>query len=220
MKKAIKFLITYKFALLLLILVAQIFLPIYFIKPVVSHFFSYLFMSLTLITSLLIFKDIKHSILFRIFITLVIIVMVTTWGNFSNSKEHIMLIPRLLIIALLYLLIFINIFKEFSKRDKVDIDFLLGAICAYVLLGILGSFLSVIIDSFYPGSFTFANDSINFQDYIYFNFVTLTTLGYGDVLPTTPQGEMHAIFIAIVGQLYLTITIALIVGRYLMHRGK
>jgi hypothetical protein len=201
-------------------LVAQVFIPVYFTNPLVSRSLSYLFMSLTLISSLLIFKHIRKNIVFKIFIIFVIIAMFATWIDFFLENRHFFLIPRLLIVAGLYVTIFINIFKEFSKRTKVDLDFLLGAICAYILLGILGSFMSVIIDIYYPVSFNFSNNSVLFQDYIYFNFVTLTTLGYGDALPVTPQGEMHSVFIAVVGQLYLTITIALIVGRYLMHESK
>ena len=120
----------------------------------------------------------------------------------------------------LYATVFVNIFKEFSKRKKVDLDFIFGAISAYLILGLIGSFISVIIDVYYPGSFSFSISPADFQDHLYFNFVTLTTLGYGDISPITAQGQMHAVAVALVGQLYLTITIALIVGRYLANANK
>jgi len=54
-----------------------------------------------------------------------------------------------------------------------------------------------------------------FSDYIYFGFVTLTTLGYGDVTPVSPMARSMAVLIAITGQLYMTILIAMLVGKFL-----
>jgi hypothetical protein len=143
--------------------------------------------------------------------------MLITWVDFFIKNEHIIRIPRLILVTSLYAIIFTNIFKEFKNREETDLDFIFGAVSAYLILGLLGSFTAVIMNYYYPGSFNFANNNSDFQDYIYFNFVTLTTLGYGDALPTSEQGQIHAILTAIVGQLYLTITIAIIVGKYLMH---
>jgi hypothetical protein len=146
--------------------------------------------------------------------------LILNWVDFFNEAKAIIQIPRLAFLGLLYLIIFINIFKEFRSRKEVNLDFIFGAISGYLLLGLIGSFLSVVIDVYYPGSFSFAAATVDFQDYIYFNFVTLTTLGYGDILPVTSQGKMFSVGVALIGQLYLTITIALIVGRYLLHAKK
>lgn len=217
MKNIIDFLFKYKFALLLSTLVAQIFVPVYFIGFFMHSMISYLFMTLTLVVSILIFKNMKRHKLFILFAAFALLVMLINWIDYFANDKQIVHVFRLLLIASLYVIIFINIFKEFVSRKEVDLDFIFGAISAFLLLGLLGSFMSVLIDVNYPGSFSFVNKPVDFQDYIYFNFVTLTTLGYGDVLPVTAQGQMHAIFVAVVGQLYLTITIGLIVGKYLMN---
>jgi voltage-gated potassium channel len=54
-----------------------------------------------------------------------------------------------------------------------------------------------------------------FNDYLYFSFVTLTTLGYGDVTPVSHLARSMAILIAVTGQLYMTILIAMLVGKFL-----
>lgn len=216
-KKAINFLFTYKFILLLITLVAQIFIPVFFENYYLHEALSYLFITLTLIVSFLIFKNMKRHGVFVVFACFVFLILVINWIDFFGETKAIIQIPRLLFLGILYLVIFVNIFKEFRNRKEVDLDFIFGAISAYLILGLIGSFLSVVIDIYYPGSFSFNHSVVDFQDYIYFNFVTLTTLGYGDVIPVTAQGQMHAIAVALIGQLYLTITIALIVGRYLMH---
>jgi len=173
--------------------------------------------SATLIISILIFKRQKRHVLIRRFALFVVFVVVINWLDFFGADLAYLSIPRLLLLASLYIVILVNIFKEFRIREMVNVDFIFGAISAYFILGVLAAFLSVLIEMFFPGSFSFASQSPDFQDHIYFNFVTLTTLGYGDISPLTPQGQMHAVVVALIGQLYLTITIALIVGRYLAH---
>ena len=53
------------------------------------------------------------------------------------------------------------------------------------------------------------------HDYLYFSFVTMTTLGYGDVTPVSSTAKSTTIIIAIAGQLYLTILVAMLVGKFL-----
>lgn len=219
-KKAIEFLFNYKFALLLFTLVGQIFIPVFFIDFVMHGMMSYLFMSLTMIVSILIFKNLKRHNLLRIFSAAVMFIMLLTWIEYFSNSIQIVHLFRLVLVSSLYITIFVNIFKEFKNRQDITLDFIFGAISGYLILGLIGSFMSVFIDFFYPNSFAFVSSAADFQDHIYFNFVTLTTLGYGDVLPITEQGQMHAVLVAIVGQLYLTITIAMIVGRYLMSVGQ
>jgi len=179
-----------------------------------------MFITLTLFVSIVIFKNMKRHKLFIAFAFFILLVMLLNWIDYFETDTTLVRIPRLLLLGSLYLILFVNIFIEFSKRSRVDLDFIFGAISAYLLLGLIGSFVSVVIDVYYPGSFSFANIPADFQDYIYFNFVTLSTLGYGDISPVTAQGQMHAVGVALVGQLYLTITIALIVGRYLANVKK
>ena len=58
-------------------------------------------------------------------------------------------------------------------------------------------------------------------DYVYFSFVTLTTLGYGDITPLTPVAQTLAWLEAVVGQLYLAILVARLVGLHIVHsRGE
>ncbi len=216
-KKTIDFLFTYKFILLLLTLIAQIFIPVYFANSIIYSVLSYVFITITLVVSILIFKNIRMHKLYIVFVVLVLLIILLNWVDYFGNVGAIVRIPRLLFVGGMYVTVFVNIFKEFGNRKEVDIDFIFGAISAYLLLGLISSFSSVIIEFYFPGSFSFAVSPIDFQDHIYFNFVTLTTLGYGDISPITPQGQMHAVAVALVGQLYLTITIALIVGRYLSN---
>ncbi len=91
------------------------------------------------------------------------------------------------------------------------------AINAYFLLGIIGSTLFKIVYQLLPGtSFRIPVENLMPNvDFIYFSFVTLTSVGYGDITPIDPVAKSLAIFLGVVGQLYLALTIALLVGKYL-----
>ena len=211
-------LITYKFLILLLALLMQLVLPVFFIHPEEKRVVSYFCISFTIMSSILVFNNVRRPRIFMVISIMVVLALLFNWIDYFDSVFFSVKLPRLILAFLIYLTMFTNIFREFNRRDEVTLDFIFGAISGYLILGFIGAVVSAIIEHFYPGSFTVGRHSFQgFQEYIYFNFVTLTTLGYGDVIPHTEQGQIHAVVMAIAGQLYLTITIAMIIGQYLMH---
>jgi len=97
----------------------------------------------------------------------------------------------------------------------------LCAINSYLLIGISATLLIVILELFAPNSFGNLNaEQDPFSSLLYFAFVTLTTLGYGDISPLTPLARSLSTFTALCGQLYLVIIMALIVGKYLNMKGS
>lgn len=211
---------TNRFALLLVSLVLQLLVPILVVNEVLSDVFSYLFVSLTLVVSILIFyRNHKPKLLIAVSLGVLGILLIN-WIDYFGSGFSFLGLGRVILLMLIYVFIFMNIFREFKRRGEVTIDFIYGAISGYLIIGIIGAFLSFIIESIYPGAFSFVSSAIDFRNFIYFSFVTITTLGYGDVLPINDQGEILAIFLAVVGQLYLTIIIALIIGQYLAKPQK
>jgi uncharacterized membrane protein len=68
----------------------------------------------------------------------------------------------------------------------------------------------------FQGGIKFAGSgAIEFHDYLYFSFVTMTTLGYGDITPVSSFAKSVTTLIAVMGQLYLTILVAMLVGKFL-----
>lgn len=127
----------------------------------------------------------------------------------------------------LYLLILLGFFiftafrtaKQVLFSGEIDGNKILGAICLYLLLGLIWAVSYTIIQLVFPDSFTniHANNQwfTLFPDFIYFSFVTITTLGFGDIAPITPIPRFLVYFEAIVGQFYLTILVASLVGSHL-----
>ena len=92
---------------------------------------------------------------------------------------------------------------------------ILGAICVYLLLGLIFAVLYLFIVQFSPSAFNGINKVSwydNLADFIYFSFVSLTTLGFGDITPALPVVRFLVYMEAIVGQLYIAIMIASLVG--------
>ena len=102
------------------------------------------------------------------------------------------------------------------REARVTVDAIAGAACAYVLLGFIWANLYVLVEHAWPGSFDVPGSFLVRHDpglaLIYFSFATLTTVGYDDIHPNNPGVGGICVAEAIVGQLYLAIMIARLVG--------
>lgn len=108
---------------------------------------------------------------------------------------------------------------------RVTTDQVAGAISVYFLLGLLWSMIYGIVSAVDPGAFSgikpfSLKQSGAQQDFIYFSFVTLTTLGYGDMAPVSSFARTLAWFEAVFGQLYLAVTIARLVSLEITDRTR
>ena len=98
-------------------------------------------------------------------------------------------------------------------EDQVKLDVILAAISGYLLLGL---FVAVIVGVGVqndPGAFDFQDSTPSQRDIRYFSFVTLRTLGYGDITPQAPVARSLAIFMALGGQVYMAVVNAMLVGK-------
>ena len=111
------------------------------------------------------------------------------------------------------------IYDIFSYRKKVAAGLLYGAISVYLLIGISFAFSFSLIELIHPnsfrGAFEEAGFTSTFSSMLYFSFITLTTLGYGDISPLTRQAIVLSYLEAICGQMYLTILVPRLVGMYI-----
>lgn len=109
------------------------------------------------------------------------------------------------------------------RNGRVTADRIYAAICAYLLIGFAWAFAYALLDEFQPGAFACPTE-VAPGDYIgrvmqmrYFSFITLATVGYGDIVPRTPGARTMAILEAIVGQFYLVALIGRLVGLHIVH---
>ncbi|MHC5065552.1 MAG: potassium channel family protein [Planctomycetota bacterium] len=99
---------------------------------------------------------------------------------------------------------------------EISRDRLRGAAAAYLLMGIAFGLIFKLIDVSFPGSFNLsAEDTIASLEANFYSFVTLTTLGYGDITPVRPFAQAVAYLESCIGQFYLTVLVAFLVGKRL-----
>jgi voltage-gated potassium channel len=103
----------------------------------------------------------------------------------------------------------------------IDINRLVGAACIYLLSGSLWGIIYFLLSVVSPASFEgIVGESMSEQlnEFTYHSFVTLTTLGYGDIVPVQPVARTLSYLEAVLGQMYLTVLVAALVGVHIANR--
>ena len=103
----------------------------------------------------------------------------------------------------------------------IDFNRLIGAGCIYLLSGSLWGIVYLLLNVVAPGSFvgmTAESWTEQLNEFTYHSFVTLTTLGYGDLTPAAPVARTLCYLEAVLGQMYLTVLVAALVGLHLAGR--
>jgi voltage-gated potassium channel Kch len=129
-------------------------------------------------------------------------------SDFSDADGALFLLNALLVGAAP-----VVIARSLVRRRVIDVHTVMGALCIYVLLGMLWAFAFGAIGAFISGPFFAQTGHTNVADFLYFSFVTLTTVGYGDLTAADGLGRAIAVVEALTGQLYLVTVVALVVSR-------
>jgi hypothetical protein len=157
---------------------------------------------------------------FVVGLILVIPALAATWSdNFMDIPPQVLRggeILEGLFFAYTSIVIVYHLFRE----KKVTFEVISGAICGYFLIGLTWAFIFFVLQKFNPESFQLSfqlseGQGATISHFTYYSFVTLTTLGYGDITPVTVVARSLAVLEAVAGQLYIAIMIAGLVGVYI-----
>lgn len=105
--------------------------------------------------------------------------------------------------------------KQVLFTGAVDANRIVGAICIYLLMGLIWALMYMFIAQAIPGAFNGVEQLVwydNFADIAYYSYVTLTTLGYGDISPVAPIVRFLVYMEAVVGVFYMSILVASLIG--------
>lgn len=105
--------------------------------------------------------------------------------------------------------------SEVLSYEKITVDRIHGAVCVYFFVGFAWGYLYMLIETLAPGAFSIKDSSAsmhNMFDLLYFSFVTLTTLGYGDIVPTMDLTKTLSTAEAAIGQIYTIVLVSRLVG--------
>jgi hypothetical protein len=127
------------------------------------------------------------------------------------------------LLLLLLGLFSVGILGDVLRRGRISADKIYGAICVYLLIGAAWGFAYAIVEMINPRSFSGLVETGNFDNVAramqmrYFSFATMTTLGFGDILPRSPVARTLSMLEAVMGQIYLTVLIARLVGLHIVQ---
>jgi hypothetical protein len=109
----------------------------------------------------------------------------------------------------------IMILSYLFREDQITGDMIMGAICVYFLFGLIWAFVYSTLEILQPGSFQMSQEQVGQTAFTYYSYVTLTTLGYGDITPISTPARSLALLEAMMGQLYLAVLVARLVGLHI-----
>jgi hypothetical protein len=142
-------------------------------------------------------------------------IFVSWAGEFYPAQTLQLTAPVFLVVAFGF--VAYHILRFALQAGSVDATKVDAAICVYLLIGVIWQNFYMLVDSFIPGSFE--NVQLTGGDFLYFSYITLSTLGYGDITPLNGPAQALAYTEAIIGQLYLTILVARLVGLHIAYSG-
>jgi hypothetical protein len=142
------------------------------------------------------------------------------------ESEGVAVSRHLFLAAFLGYAIWVMLRAIFHSR-QVTFNTVCASLCIYLLLGLVWALAYSVVDVLDPGAFTCTVAAGRYPPLLrvgrgntaalYFSFATLTTLGYGDIVPTSPISRMLASIEAVTGQLYLAVLVARLVGMHIVH---
>ena len=149
---------------------------------------------------------------------------------FITTKSKALILANLILEIVVIGYVVIVILKHIFTRNRVTVDTISAALCSYLLIGFLWALVYFMYELLMPGSFSpspimegqvslakIGDVPTMFQLYLYYSLVTLTTLGYGDVIPISPTMRMCAAIEAFMGQIFIAVLVARLVALQIFH---
>jgi hypothetical protein len=163
----------------------------------------------------------RRKTLFVIAVFLSGVSIVSTWLLIMTQRLEVAIFSHSCVVTLI-LYFSVTSLDYVLSGSRITMDKIFAAICVYLLLGYAWTFAYAIVEELDPGSFVaLSNTPREYVDRVlemrHFSFMTLTTVGYGDIVPRSSAARTLAGIEAITGQIYLTVLVARLVGLHIVH---
>ncbi len=196
-------------SILCLLVLAPIFKGFVGIRILMDIFFTSILISAVYAVS-------KKKYILLIAALLALPMLVSIWSDNFVKVPSLVLVGDcfgILFMAFMVIVILSFIFRE----QEVTSNVIYGAIVVYLLIAIMWAFVYSVLESIHPGSFAIGNSQIEVGRplFIYYSFVTITTLGYGDITPIAATANSFSFLEAVTGQIYLVVLVARLVGMHI-----
>ncbi len=192
------------------------------LEPILSRFvaariFLHIFLTAIFIYMVYIIRGKKRQIIFNVL--LAIVLLVSVWLQYVYPNKEVLAIGMIAGVLLIGLVI-ANFLAIMFQSDEVTRTVIFMALLSYLLAALMWAFLYTFLELVDPASFNIDLSQIEgyLSEFKYYSFVTITTLGYGDITPVTGVAKSFSALQAVVGQLYVVVVIAWLVGNYVRQK--
>ncbi|UCD52404.1 MAG: two pore domain potassium channel family protein [Phycisphaerales bacterium] len=170
--------------------------------------------SLMLLSALFAISRSRHQLIAAALLSVPSVILLSV--NAVQGNDHVRAWGYVLTILFLGYTIFLIVAALFRQRTITG-DIICASLCAYLLLGMFWAHIYSLTEILLPGSFSRELNVSGAQSgyAFYHSFVTLSTLGYGDVTPLNPIARVFSYSEAIAGQIYLAVLVARLVGLHI-----
>jgi hypothetical protein len=200
---------------------------------IVLPFFEYSVVTNVVISVILLFGTYavaQRKTVLIMSVILAVLSLVTTWTGYFIEAKSFLLAGYGFAIAFFTLVSAVILWQVLSHRE-VTSETIAGSICVYLLLGVIWANVYALLETIEPHSFSGNEAQVESVEgplspqtrstrFSYYSFVTLTTLGYGEITPLTRPARNLAALEAIVGQLYLAVLVARLVGLHIVSKDR
>jgi hypothetical protein len=192
------------------------------LEPIVSRFiaariFLQIFLTAIVIFMVYIISGKKRVIIFNVL--LAIVMLVSMWLQYVYPNKGVLAIG--MIAGVLFTgLVIANFLAIMFQSDEITREVIFAALLSYLLAALMWAFLYTFLELVDPASFNIdlSQPEGYLSEFQYYSFVTITTLGYGDITPMTGVAKSFSALEAVVGQLYVVVVIAWLVGNYVRQK--
>lgn len=210
----------YRFELFFFSLITILFGEVIFPGPIFDNIIIHILFLINISSGLFIFKKKKKKYIL-IWLIFVPALAIFVHPLIVKSQVMILLYIKFFIYFAFYSLITYEIIIQVWNAKTVNRTVIYGLMSGYIALGLIGFFVFNCIELVSPNSFRGLTESgltaVNINDLMYYSYVSLITIGFGDILPVTDIAKKATLFIALAGQFYMVIITAVVIEKYIRH---
>ncbi len=207
-----------KYLILLFSLLGILLTSPFFQDSNLSRFYFSFLITVVLATGL--YADLELRRLDYIEIGLGSIALFLTWLDFFITDVDAIDFATQVAYALYFLYFTIELVSKIVISNEISPNLVFASIVGFLMLGLCGACFASLLEWGIADAYRLPENVVfhKFENFIYYSFVTITTVGYGDMLPIHPASKMLAIVLCVSGHLYTTIVMAIIIGKFISQR--
>jgi hypothetical protein len=207
---------TYRYEFLLVALLLLIFDKIFF--PDNGTYIRYVWPANMVIIALASFgifhQSRRNVVMMRNVLSVISIAMPFMFITMSSQSWFMYFLTGFYIIF--YTFIFWEVMRQITLTKEVQLNVVIGSFCGYLLLSMMVVFCFVLVEVVLPNSFHgLGNDlASQYNQLVYFSFITLTSIGFGDIYPINDSSRLAVAFFGMLGQFYMVAVVGIIISKF------